>query len=56
MTHQMNAVQIIACSGDVYAIEPSQSKRTYAIIFGAILCLFAFVPSKVPYQLELLHS
>lgn len=37
--------QIIACSGDVYAIEPSHSKRTYAIIFGAILCLFAFVPS-----------
>lgn len=37
--------QIIACAGDVYAIDKTLSKRTWGLIWGAVLMLFAFVPN-----------
>ena len=39
-------MQITACSGDVYVIKKHLSKRTWSLIWGAILMLFAFIPSK----------
>ena len=44
-------MQIIACAGDVYAIDKTLSKRTWGLIWGAVLMLFAFVPSRLPAQL-----
>lgn len=38
------AVQVIACAGDMYYIDKTYSKRTYELIFGSVLMLFAFVP------------
>ncbi|EIE25080.1 hypothetical protein COCSUDRAFT_65085 [Coccomyxa subellipsoidea C-169] len=36
---------VIACAGDMYYIDKSYSKRTYELIFGSVLMLFAFVPT-----------
>ncbi len=38
-------VQILACATDMYAIDQSFSKRKYALVFGAALLPFGFIPS-----------
>ena len=47
--HEIETLQIIACSGDVYVVEKHLSKRTWALIWGAVLMIFAFVPSKLQF-------
>ncbi|CAL8461956.1 g1487 [Coccomyxa elongata] len=37
--------QVIACAGDMYYINKTYSKRTYELIFGSVLMIFAFVPT-----------
>lgn len=43
------AVQVIACAGDMYYIDKTYSKRTYELIFGSVLMIFAFVPVRASF-------
>ncbi|KAK9810448.1 hypothetical protein WJX72_010867 [[Myrmecia] bisecta] len=37
--------QVVACSGNMYSIDNSYSKRDYELIFGGVLIVFSLVPT-----------